>query len=137
MSEETLEQKYQGLEAKFQQLEARFQDEVNRVYGEEWALFDSRLDAFHARIEEVRANAEKGATSVEDRVIAAIKELRDSVANTVTRTVGNLIAGSHSEGIARALASTVLVMRPASREEAKNGNVLVVRQQTIAEQRGN
>jgi hypothetical protein len=80
--------------------------------------------------EHARARAEKFSSEMQELVGA---RLQDNVPSLIVRSNYEVVINALRE----ALANTILKTRPASREELKSGDgVLVVRQATVAELRG-
>jgi len=93
------------------------------------------------RIDFGRSEATRIADHAYDRAEKFSSEMRERVGAGLQEAVDTLIARSDSEvvinALREALANTILKTRPASREELKSGDgVLVVRQATAQELRG-
>jgi hypothetical protein len=146
------------LEVRVAALEAKFMEEIDRLYVAVFPEIDSAIErainyacatSSHALDESQKLVGELGDRVVQteqtlsgrfEKTVEGVKSLESNVAETIRETVDKLIAASSSEGVAkallRALTSTIIKTRPATREEIKSGDgVLAIRQATPAELR--
>jgi ethanolamine ammonia-lyase small subunit len=103
--------------------------------------FEDDQDALIRRIDLGRRESSESSNQIHDHVNNVDFELRSAVGIALDKTIKDLISRSDSavviDALKEALKSTILKTRPASREELKSGDgVLVVRQASVAELRG-
>ncbi|HXM97152.1 MAG TPA: hypothetical protein VN982_01620 [Candidatus Dormibacteraeota bacterium] len=155
---EQFEARLAAVEAQVAGLETKLKEEVDRLYNAVFPELDEEIlkirklvldDANHVYdlsrrlVEETGERVHKVEASVSTKLQSTIddaKVLESKSSKIIQETVDKLIAASSSEVVAkallRALTSTIIKTRPATREEIKSGNdVLVVRQVTPQELR--
>lgn len=137
MSDQTLEQRLTALEAKVS-------EEVDRLYNAEFPSLDEQILKVSRRTNEVEIGARQqyDATLTEARAVlreiqAVAHDLKGAIASAIRNTVASLVGKAANDVVVSALKgslkTTILITRPASREEARDGSALAVRQATAAE----